>query len=185
MNTLELLAKRRSVKFIDMQGEGPTPEQLETILRAGMRVPDHGKLAPWRFIVMEGQARRRFGEACAEFYAADNPDAAPSSIEFERARFERAPTVVAVLSLPKMGKIPLWEQQLSAGAACQNMLVAASAMGLASQWLSEWVAFDDRVKALLDCGPDDQVAGYLYFGGKASEPSDRPRPEFDEIVRKY
>lgn len=186
--TLELLAKRRSIKAVDMGSAALLPGQLETILRAGMRVPDHGKLAPWRFVVFEGEGRGAFGEVLKEAYAKDFPDAAPSSYEFERARFERAGAVVAVISAPRLHpKIPVWEQQLSAGAACQNMIVAGSALGLACQWLTEWYAFDAQVGAALGVKTDEgeQVAGFLYFGKRQNEPSERDRPAFEQVVSWY
>ncbi len=186
--TLELLATRRSVKAVDMGNQPLAPGQLETILRAGMRVPDHGKLAPWRFVVFEGEGRGAFGAVLKAAYAQDFPDAAPSSYEFERARFERASAVVAVISAPRLHpKIPVWEQQLSAGAACQNMMIAGSALGLACQWLTEWYAFDARVGDALGVkAPDgEQVAGFLYFGTRQDEPGERDRPDFDQVVSWY
>lgn len=184
--TLELLATRRSVKAVDMGNQPLSADQLETILRAGMRVPDHGKLAPWRFVVFEGAGRGQFGQVLETAYSKDFPDAAPSSYAFERARFERAGAVIAVISAPRMHpKIPLWEQQLSAGAACQNMMIAGTALGLACQWLTEWYAFDADVKAALGVGEGEQVAGFLYFGTRLETPSERDRPDFDAVVSWY
>src|SRR5262245_57890226 len=120
--TIKLLLSRRSVSAKNMTGPGPTREQLETILRAGARVPDHGKLAPWRFVVFEGDARARFGEVLAKAYKKQTPDAKEAQVEFERQRFMRAPVVVAVISSIQTDvPIPKWEQRLSAGAVCQNM----------------------------------------------------------------
>ncbi len=186
--TLELLAKRRSIKVVDMGNAPLEAGQLQTILRAGLRVPDHGKLAPWRFVVFEGEGRTAFGEVLKEAYSKDFPDAAPSSYEFERARFERASAVVAVISAPRRHpKIPAWEQQLSAGAACQNMMIAGTALGLACQWLTEWYAFDAGVAKALGVNADEgeQVAGFLYFGTRQEEPSERDRPDFEQVVSWY
>ncbi len=184
--TLELLAKRRSIKAVDMGSAPLSTEQIDTILRAGLRVPDHGKLAPWRFVVFEGEGRGRFGQVLEAAYAKTFPDAAPSSYAFERGRFERAGAVIAVISAPRLHpKIPVWEQHLSAGAACQNMLIAGTALGLACQWLTEWYAVDADVQAALGLGDGEQIAGFLYFGSRLQEPDERDRPDFDAVVSWY
>lgn len=184
--TLELLATRRSIKAVDMGNDALTAEQIDTILRAGLRVPDHGKLAPWRFVVFEGAGRGQFGQVLETAYAKTFPEAAPSSYAFERARFERAGAVIAVISAPLLHpKIPVWEQQLSAGAACQNMLIAGTALGLACQWVTEWYAFDADVLAHLGLGDGEQIAGFLYFGTRLAAPSERERPDFDAVVSWY
>jgi nitroreductase len=183
MKTIKLLLTRRSVKAVTMTDPGPDDEALETILRAGMRVPDHGKLAPWRFIVFRGKARAAFGEVLAEIYKKNTPEAKESQLQFNRDMPMRAPVMLAVLSRRNPEhKIPLWEQELSAGAACQNMLVAATALGFAAQWITEWPAYDRAVIEALGGGPNDRIAGFLYFGTAREIPEDRVRPDFDEIV---
>jgi len=186
LDTIDLLLKRRSVLANNMTGPGPTPDQLDTILRAGARVPDHGKLAPWRFIVFEGEARASFGEVLAQAFRAANPDAAEARVEAEQDRFTRAPVVVAVVSkVMAHPKIPEWEQVLSAGAVCQTMLVAAAAMGLAGQWITEWYAYDDDVVRALDLADGEKIAGYLYFGTAREAPDERARPDLDTIVTRW
>ena len=188
-STLSFLRARRSVTAANMPAGGPDQDTLHAILSAGIRVPDHGKLAPWRIVVFEGEACAAFGRDVLRpaFAANQRTDAPETTLALEAARFERAGVVLAVLSTPTVPhKIPLWEQQLSAGAVCQTLLIAAQAEGFAAQWLSEWTAFDPDVRAALNCsGENDQIAGYIYIGGKASNDSDRPRPDFDAIVSRW
>ncbi|MGB1157272.1 MAG: nitroreductase family protein [Alphaproteobacteria bacterium] len=189
MSTLSFLQTRRSVKAADMPAGRPDADTLEQIIAAGLRVPDHGKLAPWRIVVIEGDARRAFGDTVLRpaFAANQRADAPESTLELEAARFERAGVVLAVLSIPTVPhKIPLWEQHLSAGAVCQNIVVAAQSEGYATQWLTEWTAFDPDVKAALGATePDDQVAGFIYIGGKLTNTDDRPRPEYNAVVSRW
>jgi nitroreductase len=181
-DALMRLVTRRSVKALDLQTPGPNEEQLETILSAAIRVPDHGKLAPWRFIEFNGQARSEFGEVLADCFFAQNPAATPAQIENEKARFERAPVIVAVIGrINPEHKIPVWEQTLSAGAACQNLLIAANMMGFSAQWLTEWYAYDSNVDKALGLTPQEQVAGYIYIGSASEKPPERPRASLEEV----
>src|SRR4030088_945269 len=127
-DALDLLKIRRSVKPREMSGPGPSPAELETILTIGARVPDHGKLTPWRFIVFEGDARARAGEVIANVFARKNPQATSAEIEIEKRRLMDAPLVIAVVSFTKPHpKVPPWEQQLSAGASAMNIVTSATA----------------------------------------------------------
>lgn len=180
--TIDLLLTRRSAKVLTMTAPGPSDEELETILRAGARVPDHGKLAPWRFILFKGR-RGRSSARNWRGYAATQPGATEDQIAFEANRLSRAPVVVAVISRVTPGiKIPEWEQLLSSGAVCQNMLVAATALGYGAQWLTEWYAFDAEVNKVLGLGENEKVAGYLYFGSESVPKDERPRPELSDIT---
>lgn len=183
-SALELLLKRRSVSTKDSLKEpGPSSEQLQQILAAGHRVPDHGKLGPWRFIVFAGEARAKFGEHLARIHAKQYPDISSRCLAVEENRLVRAPVVIAVVSqVQEKHKVPVWEQQLSAGAACQNMLVAAHALGFGAQWLTEWYSYHDDVKQLLELGPADQLAGFIYIGSYDETPSERVRPPLEERV---
>lgn len=183
---LELLKTRRSVKPIEMTGPGPAAAEIETLLTIAARVPDHGKLAPWRFIVFSGDAREAAGEKIAEIFRASRPDATPEQVEFERRRLARAPLVIAVVSraAPHV-KIPEWEQQLSAGAACMNLLTAAHAMGYVASWLTEWFAFDRVAMTALGLAEQERIAGFVYVGKAAKPPEDRERPSLDTIVTYY
>lgn len=184
--TLDLLLSRRSGSAKTMTGPGPNPEELRLILAAGARVPDHGKLAPWRFILFEGDARARFGELLVDVLREAEPDAGEVRIDMERGRFLRAPLVVAVVSrVVESMKAPEWEQVLSAGAACQNMLIAAHAMGYVGNWITEWYAFDRKVLDRLGLAANERVAGWLYFG-KASAPlEERVRPDLDGLITRF
>jgi len=174
--TLALLARRRSTLARLMTGPGPDAEQRDALVRLAARVPDHGKLFPWRFILFEGEARARFGDILEARLRDLEPAAPPERFELERNRFTRAPLVIAVISdVTENHKIPEWEQILSAGAACQTLLIAASAMGFAAQWLTEWYAYDRIARAALGLSSGERVAGFLYIGTASEDPSERPR----------
>jgi nitroreductase len=173
---LTRLARRRSTLAKDLGEPGPSAEQIETLIRIGARTPDHGKLFPWRFIVFEGEARTVFSEKLKGRFRDLEPDAPAERLELERTRFERAPLVIAVVSdTDETHKIPEWEQILSAGAACQNLLIAAGAMGFGAQWLTEWYAYDKPMKAALGLQPGERVAGFIYVGTPQVEAVERPR----------
>jgi nitroreductase len=185
-DALELLKTRRSVKPIELTGPGPTEAEIETLLKIASRVPDHGKLAPWRFILFAGEARTAAGEAIASTFRANRPDATPDQIDFERKRLARAPLVVAVVSRagPHV-KIPEWEQQLSAGASAMTLVIAAHAMGYAASWITEWYAYDRRVLDALGLAANERIAGFVHIGRPAKPPEDRDRPELNAIVTRF
>lgn len=181
-----LMIRRRSVPPHRLAEPGPTPDELDLLLTVASRVPDHGKLAPWRFIVFEGDARARAGEMIAAAFAADQPDAEPDRVSTERNRLSRAPLVVAVVSAARPHvKIPEWEQIMSAGAVCMNLIVAANAIGYATTWLTEWFGYDRRVLDQLGLAPDETVAGFIHIGRPLEIPSDRPRPVLSDIVTRF
>ncbi|HXC55186.1 MAG TPA: nitroreductase [Rhizomicrobium sp.] len=183
---LDLLLSRRSGSAKAMTGPGPSPAQLETILTAAARVPDHGKLFPWRFILFEGEARRRMGELLAECLVDSEPQAGPERLDQERHRFLRAPVVVAVVSRTREAiPIPEWEQILSAGAVCQTMLIAAHALGFVANWLTEWCAFHPRVKERLGLKPGERIAGFVYIGTSAVALEERIRPDLKAITTRF
>lgn len=179
---IDFLLSRRSVLANLMTEPGPGEQDLRRIVTAGTRVPDHGRLMPWRMIVIRGDARRAVGEAIGRSFRRSNPDAQERRVELEAGRLLRAPVVVAVVAKVRRGhKIPEWEQVLSSGAVCQTMLIAAQSMGYAAQWLTEWYAYDRDVGATLGLGADDRVAGFLYIG--TGEPADeRARPDYADVV---
>ena len=182
-NTLALLKTRRSTVAKDMVPPGPSRDQLDELLQIAARVPDHGKLAPWRFLLFQGEARSDFGAILSERFAALNPGAGADLLEFERARFERAPVVIGVVSTAALHpKIPEWEQQLSAGAVCQNLLIAATAMGFAAQWLTEWYSFDEEIAKALGLAEHERMAGFVYVASRSKEPSERARPDLVERI---
>ena len=179
--TLDLLLSRRSGSAKAMGKPGPDKAQLADILLAGARAPDHGKLFPWRFIVFQGEGRSRAGDILAE--AAKQDGERDKQVEEERARFTRAPVVIGVISAAReQHKIPVWEQELSAGAVCQNILIAAAALGFVGQWVTEWYAYHPVVKEKLGLKAGERVAGFIYLGTSKDELEERPRPEMAKIV---
>lgn len=185
-DALQLLKTRRSVKPMELTGPAPSAAEIDTLLTIATRVPDHGKLAPWRFILFEGDARRAAGEKIAAIFKADRADATPEQIEFERNRLARAPLVIAVVSraAPHV-KIPEWEQQLSAGASAMNLVHAAHAMGFAASWITEWYAYDRRVLDALGVAANEKIAGFVHIGRPAKPPEERDRPKLDALVTRY
>jgi len=185
-DALELLKTRRSVKPMELQGPGPSASELDTLLRIATRVPDHGKLAPWRFIVFNGEARRKAGEKIAAVFRAGNPSATPEQIDFERNRLARAPLVIAVISRAgPHAKIPEWEQQLSSGASAMSLVFAAHAMGYAASWITEWYAYDPRVLDALGLAPNEKITGFVHIGRPVKAPEDRARPDLAAVVSHY
>lgn len=185
-DALDLLKTRRSVKPMELTGPAPSAAEIDTLLTIASRVPDHGKLTPWRFIVFEGDARLAAGEAIAKAFRADRPDATPDQVEFERTRLARAPLVIAVVSRagPHV-KIPQWEQQLSAGASAMSLVLAAYALGYAASWITEWYAYDRRVLDALGVAGNERIAGFVHIGRPAKTPEERPRPPLATIVTHF
>lgn len=184
--TIALLERRRSLAPPNMTGPGPSGAEIGTLLTIASRVPDHGKLAPWRFIVFEGAARDRAGRIALEIKLADNPALDESGRAAERSRFSHAPLVVAVVSraAPHV-KIPEWEQVLSAGACCMNLVIAANALGFVAAWLTEWCAYDRRFSAAIGLGEHERIAGFIHVGRPTLVVEDRPRPPLSEIVTTF
>ena len=184
--TLDLLLSRRSGSAKAMKGPGPSAEQLRTLIACATRVPDHGKLTPWRFVIFEGDARAEFGEVLVRALKATEPDASEERITQERNRLTRAPAVIAVISRVREAiPIPEWEQILSAGAACQTLCIAAHAMGFVANWITEWYAYHPQVREALNMKSGERVAGFIYLGHPAAELADRPRPDIDAIATRW
>jgi nitroreductase len=174
------------LKPVDLIAPGPSPTEVDTLITIASRVPDHGKLRPWRFIVFEGEARLNAGVAIEAAFRAKYPDAKPEQIEYERNRLARAPLVIAVVSRAATHvKIPEWEQVLSAGAAAMSLVLAAHALGYAANWITEWYAYDPRVLAALGLNESERVAGFIHIGSPAHTPEERPRPTLDEIATRF
>jgi nitroreductase len=181
-DALTLLETRRSVSARNMVGPGPDDEALKRMIAVAIRVPDHGKLAPWRFVVYAGAARAAVCGKLADLQASRGVE--PEKVEATRTAFARAPVVVGVISTAQTHpKIPLWEQELSAGAATMNLCHAAHAMGFVANWLTDWFAFDDAAKAILGVTAAEKVAGFVYIGSMGEPPQERPRPAVDDITR--
>jgi nitroreductase len=181
--TIAMLRRRRSLPPQGMTGPGPGAEELETLLTIASRVPDHGKLAPWRFLVIEGAARDRLGAIAADLLKTDDAAVSEARLQAERTRFSRAPLVIGIISRagPHV-KIPEWEQVLSAGAVCMNLVTAANAMGFAAAWLTEWCAYDRRFCAAIGLADHEKMAGFVHIGRPNMASEDRPRPALADIV---
>jgi len=185
--TLELLMLRRSLTVKDMLQPGPSREQLKQILEIGSRVPDHKKQVPWRFLTFEKSTRGKFGKILRSTFAQNNPKTNEKVLDFEENRFLRAPLVIAVISTADINnpKVPEWEQILTAGAVCQNILIASNAMGYASQWLTEWYAYDKVILKKLNLNPNERIAGFIYIGTASKQPKERGRPDLADLVKKW
>jgi nitroreductase len=185
--TIDLLKARRSAPVPSLSGPGPTPAELETLLTVGSRVPDHGKLAPFRFIVFAGEGRQQAEDIIAEVYAAEHPEADADQLRAERKRQAFvAPVVVAVVSrAAPHEKIPEWEQVMTAGAVCMSLIVAANAMGFATVWLTGWYAYDRKVLARFGLTPAEKIAGFVHIGRNPNPRDDRTRPVLADIVTTF
>jgi nitroreductase len=179
---LALLRTRRSGRPRDMIAPGPSDRQLAAMLEIAARTPDHGKLAPWRFAVVPGAARARLGEVITAAYRAERPQAAATEIAALEAFAAQAPALVVVLSQPKLeSHIPLWEQELSAGAACMNLLHAAHAMGFVAGWVTGWPTYSDAVRDAFAPAPA-RIAGFVFIGSPGAPLEERPRPAIEAVV---
>lgn len=180
-SALSLLRTRRSGRPRDMVAPGPDAAQLRDIIAIAGRVPDHGKLAPWRFVEIVAADRRAFGDLLHQAYQLDNPH--PARLEREGIdRFaNQAPTLIVVIFSPRQGKIPAWEQQLSCGAACMNLLHGAHAMGFAGGWITGWAAYSDAVRDAF-CRGDERISGFVFIGTPGLPLEERPRPDPDFIL---
>ena len=177
--TLAFLARRRSASAMMLSAPGPSNDELATLLRLATRVPDHGKLAPWRFVVLRGEPKERF-IAGLESIATGRPDGAKLSAKL--GKIKAPPLTLAVISRAVDAEIPEWEQRLSSGAVCMTLIIAAQAMGYGANWITDWYAYDDRAKALLGLEAHERVAGFVHLGAAPEPPLERVRPDLDKIV---
>jgi nitroreductase len=181
--TIDPLLARRSVSANALTEPGPGEAEVELMLRAASRVPDHKKLAPWRFILFRGEARAAFGKILAEICRAEDKEAGAFRLETESKRFLRAPLVIAAISRVVENKAaPEWEQILSCGAACQNLILAATALGYGAQWITEWCGYSEGVRRALRLAANERVAGFVYIGTPKGTPEERERPKLADIV---
>ena len=179
----DYLLTRRSVGIGFLREPGPTAAELEQILTIGTRVPDHGKITPWRLVVIEGEARQLAGEKLAEIAARNNPGLDAASLEIERQRFLPAPLTIGVISSPKEHpKVPELEQLLSAGNVAFNLLHAAHALGYGASWVTRWYAFDAEASAMLGARAGERFVGFVHIGTPTTAVEDRPRPALGDIV---
>ena len=180
---IDLLLARRSVSANSLGEPGPSDAELALILTAASRVPDHKKLVPWRFLLFQGEARGAFGQVLAEICRSEEGDPGQFRLETEANRFLRVPVVIAVISrVVKNPAAPEWEQILSAGAACQNLILAATSLGYGAQWITEWCAYSRGVRQALGLAGNERVAGFVYIGTAKEKPEERERPKLADIV---
>jgi nitroreductase len=180
---LAFLATRRSTSAVTLTAPAPSPEEIEILLRLATHVPDHGKLAPWRFVILDGEAKARFAERLEALARARGDQTAAAKL----AKLKIPPLAVAVISAPRDGPIPEWEQRLSAGAVCTTLLYAALAMGYGANWITDWYAYDAQAKAILGLSPEtgseeEKVAGFILLGTPREPPLERERPDPASLV---
>ncbi len=179
-DVLERLLSRRSASAVALQAPGPSADEVDLLIRIGFRVPDHGKIGPWRIVRFTPEARARLVEKLTAL-AQTQPVPAKATAALQKLAIP--PEALMVVSSPQADKpIPLWEQQLSAAAICQTLLIAAGAMGYGANWITDWYAYDDKAKALLGLTPDENVAGFIYLGTTAEPPLERDRPDYDSRI---
>ena len=181
--TLDLLLHRRSTTADCLRDPGPEQAELDLMLAAASRVPDHRRVVPYRFIIFKQDGRTRAGNILAAAFDKNCPDATDERIDLERRRFERAPIVVGVVcSVDRDHRTPEFEQLMTVGAVCQNLLIAASASGFAAQWLTEWYAFDANVTSAFGLVENERMAGFVYLGTAKENPKERRRPDTASLV---
>lgn len=178
-NLLALMTARRSPPALSLAEPGPDSTQLDILLTAALRVPDHGRMTPWRFIILEGDAKSALADRL-DGLAAEREDAMKARAGIKKLR--TPPLAIAVVSCAVEGRIPEWEQVLSAGALCQNILLAATAIGFAGNWVTGWYAYDDRARAMLGLGADERIAGFILIGTALESAPERPRPAVETVT---
>lgn len=184
--SLDILNRRLSVPSRQLGEPAPDDAQIEAMLSAAIRVPDHGRLAPYRLVLVRGDARRRLGEALARIHAEKEPDAPTAAIEKDRTRFDAAPLIVTVVARMTAGhKVPLQEQLLSAGCVAFSLLHAAQALGFGAQWLTGWAAYDADVAALLGLAGNESVIGFVHIGTIRLPASEHARPALADVLGEW
>jgi len=182
MDALDLLLTRESALKLD--APGPSEADLDQMFQSAVRAPDHGRLRPWRFIVIEGDARAKLGQVLVSALGAN--EATPERTATEQHRFLRAPVIVAVISRAREAiPIPEWEQVLSSGAVCQNLLLAAHAQGFVASWITEWCAYHPTVKDKLGLRSGERIAGFIYIGSATVALEERVRPDLDALITHF
>ncbi|WDR03672.1 nitroreductase [Devosia algicola] len=182
----DYLLSRRSVGLAFLREPGPNPEQLKELLTIATRVPDHGKLVPWRLVLIEGDARARAGEKLAGIAKEKNPTIEEAQLDLERRQFLPAPLTVGVISSPQEHlKIPKFEQLLSASNVALNLVHGAYALGFAAQWVTRWYAYDDAASAMLGAKAGERFVGFVHIGTPGVVIEDRPRPALEDVISSW
>jgi nitroreductase len=185
--SLDVLNQRRSVPSRQLTEPGPDSAQLQQLLTAAIRVPDHGKLVPWRVLLIRGDARLRLGAELSALHVRNEPDVPPSVIEKDRQRFSFAPLIVAVIARIEADhpKIPAQEQLLSSGCVAYNLLLGAQALGFGAQWLTGWAAYDRDAATLLGLADNERVIGFVHIGTAREAAPERTRPPLESVVGEW
>jgi nitroreductase len=179
---IEFMRTRRSVPAKTMSGPGPSEAEIRTMIEIASRVPDHGKLAPWRFIRYAPAYAEKLNAICLARAMERDPALPEELVAFERTRFTKVPVVIAIASRTQSHpKVPVWEQELSAGAAAMNLLIAANALGYDAQWLTEWVSFDEKLQPALGVKPGERLAGFVFIGTRTTPKTERDRPAISDV----
>ena len=187
MDSLDFLNARRSTPARHLGEPGPDATQLEHLLTAAIRVPDHGKLTPWRLLLIRGESRARLGQRLAEIHPRKQPDIADSALIKDRERYSFAPLIIAVIARidPQHPKIPQQEQLLSAGCVAYNLLLGAQALGFGAQWLTGWAAYDADVATLLGLSPQERIVSFVHIGTAREAVPERTRPALADVVGEW
>ena len=170
---LDFLARRRSASAVTLAEPGPSSDEIATLIMLAARVPDHGKLSPWRFIVLDSEGKAAFAAKLEALATSRNDPRAAAKL----GKLKAPPTGVIVVSRAGQNAIPAWEQELSAGAVCTTLLYAAQALGYGANWITDWYAYDAQATALLGLAPDERVAGFIFMGTAKDAPLERERPD--------
>jgi nitroreductase len=178
---LRFLALRRSTSAVTLSAPAPTPDELDSLLRLAARVPDHGKLAPWRFVVLASEGKTAFAGKLEALALSRGDQTAAAKL----AKLKAPPLAVAVISAPRAAAIPEWEQVLSAGAVCTTLLYAAQAMGYGGNWITDWYAYDVEARSILGLSAAEQIAGFILLGTAREPPLERERPMLDPLVTRW
>jgi nitroreductase len=183
---IDFLLTRNSAPIPELKEPAPSDAEIETLIRIASRVPDHGRLEPWRFILYRGETREKIGEKLAELAQKREGPLPEGRILQEKTRFSRAPLVIGVISVPRENpKIPQWEMFLSGGAAAMNLVIAANAMGYSTNWITNWYSDVDEGRCILGLAPHERVVGFIHIGTFAGQAPERPRPEVGKLYSEY
>jgi len=180
--TLAFLTRRRSASALTLGGPAPSTPEIERMLSLAARAPDHGKLAPWRFVILQGEAKQAF-VAALESIAKARPDGVKLAAKLGKVK--APPLTIAVVSRYLEGEIPEWEQRLSAGAVCTLLIIAAQAMGWGANWITDWYAYDEAAAAVLGISPGERVAGFVHIGQVREAPLERVRPDLEPLITRW